>query len=504
MKNVVKGFLLCLCLVLSLSLLMACGGGNGEQESQTDTQTVETVGETAAETVADTDTEAATEADTAPFFVEETWADMLAKALNNKGKQAVYASDEKYHTVMDDVPMDQVAVLKNDGSNYFVSYVVDGEELIGYTILQDKAYMNIFTQKEYFFMTEDQHAELLLDMGLVEDENAEIDRYVYTADSFTGLTGVVNADGSVSITVTGVSEDVMTELSDADYDAENFVQTLDSYVAVIDAEGRLAALNYQVTFSYDYEADGATVSTTGVSKVEGMYTYADVVIEAPENTGEYMLTTFNVYMGYEPDGIIAAAQGMPLDADAYTLDASAEDYDVETQYGYLQAYPACYQDKTFTLVGTICTEDGTYFTLQLLSEGMDTILPLEFPEGAPLPNNGDKVTITATFAQVDETCEGANFLCFAMQVKDMTTSSDAPAGDGEDTPQGTFMYVNVNSTLNVRTGPGTEYEVIGSFTRGVRIDVLEIANGWAKIVYAEGADGIGYVSASYIIETQPV
>ena len=548
MKNTFKVILLILCLSLSFVLLTACFGDEETAETTVDTADVVTGEVTQASTEADAVTEATTEAlseattqavtevatqavtevatqavtEAATEVVTEaiaeieteavaesetldeaTLKDMLANAYNISDKQPILDATGRYITVTDDVTEVQNTRIKKDGSNFFMSYAMDGEEMVGYTLLQDTAYVNIFGTKEYFLMTADQRAELLVDMDLVEDENTEIIEYIYTAEDFNGLTGVVNADGSVTITVPSVSEDVMSQLVFTDSDAINLMQTLDSYVVVIDPEGRLVSVTYQVTVSYDYEADGATVSVRIVSQAENTYAYADVVIQEPENQAEYMRTTFDVYMGYAPDAMIAAAWGLALDADSYTLDASNQMYDVERQYELISTYPGCYANKTFTIVGYMVAPEGDTATYIKLTEDSGDFIALVFSEGVQAPADGEQIQIVATFVQVDDTCEGANFLCFAMQVTEVEVLS-ADQGD-EDIPQGTFMYVNtVTSPLRVRTGPSTDYEIIGSLPRGTRIDVLSIADGWATIVFAEGADGIGYVSASYISETQPV
>lgn len=50
-------------------------------------------------------------------------------------------------------------------------------------------------------------------------------------------------------------------------------------------------------------------------------------------------------------------------------------------------------------------------------------------------------------------------------------------------------------TLNVRTGPGTNYSTCGSLSRGSTIYVISSNNGWAKIVYG---NSVAYVSTGYI------
>lgn len=50
-------------------------------------------------------------------------------------------------------------------------------------------------------------------------------------------------------------------------------------------------------------------------------------------------------------------------------------------------------------------------------------------------------------------------------------------------------------TLNVRAGAGTNFDKIGTLSRGTEIKVLEVLSGWYKI---EFNGGVGYVSAAYI------
>ena len=42
--------------------------------------------------------------------------------------------------------------------------------------------------------------------------------------------------------------------------------------------------------------------------------------------------------------------------------------------------------------------------------------------------------------------------------------------------------VNVRTYLNLRTGPGTDYTVIGRLLNGAEVKVLEESNGWYKVL----------------------
>lgn len=80
------------------------------------------------------------------------------------------------------------------------------------------------------------------------------------------------------------------------------------------------------------------------------------------------------------------------------------------------------------------------------------------------------------------------------------TSSAQPRGI-------TFKVVTEGGNLNVRSGPGTNYSVIGQFANGSLLDMLYVGpicpNGW-EYVYGDdchtGERISGYVSSQYIIQ----
>ena len=57
--------------------------------------------------------------------------------------------------------------------------------------------------------------------------------------------------------------------------------------------------------------------------------------------------------------------------------------------------------------------------------------------------------------------------------------------------------INTNSTkaLNVRSGAGTSYSIIGSVKNGEEVQVQEVLNGWCKIRYGSS---YGYISSEYV------
>ena len=66
-------------------------------------------------------------------------------------------------------------------------------------------------------------------------------------------------------------------------------------------------------------------------------------------------------------------------------------------------------------------------------------------------------------------------------------------------PAETVGLVTASPNLNVRSGPGTGYQRIGSLSYGAQVAVLNSASGWYQVLYASGGTAVtGWVSADYI------
>lgn len=109
-------------------------------------------------------------------------------------------------------------------------------------------------------------------------------------------------------------------------------------------------------------------------------------------------------------------------------------------------------------------------------------------------SEGTKVTI---LSQSDgwykiRLSNGTTGYCSAEYIKVSSSggSSDQPSGGSTGT-------VNVSSSLNVRSGPGTSYSVVASLSNNAKVTVLKKeSNGWYYIRTASGKTG--YVSGEYI------
>lgn len=56
-----------------------------------------------------------------------------------------------------------------------------------------------------------------------------------------------------------------------------------------------------------------------------------------------------------------------------------------------------------------------------------------------------------------------------------------PVKPEEHNTMNKVMYVTANSGLNIRSGSGTGYSIVGSLSRNAQVTVYEMSNGWARI-----------------------
>ena len=82
------------------------------------------------------------------------------------------------------------------------------------------------------------------------------------------------------------------------------------------------------------------------------------------------------------------------------------------------------------------------------------------------------------------------------QYVDKNSTSQGSSSNFEDTSiAGKIGTVNTSS-LNVRSGAGTSYSIIGSLSKGSTVEIISSSNGWYKIKRSNGSNG--WVSSQYI------
>ena len=112
-------------------------------------------------------------------------------------------------------------------------------------------------------------------------------------------------------------------------------------------------------------------------------------------------------------------------------------------------------------------------------------------------HNGDKVTVTgSTDGWYAISYDGGTGYVSSAYITKSDGSETTSTPGGDEDAEG---YV-IASALNVRSGPGTNYNILGKLYSGDLVEILGSSNGWYKIVYDSGE---GYVSAEYVQKGAP-
>ena len=108
-------------------------------------------------------------------------------------------------------------------------------------------------------------------------------------------------------------------------------------------------------------------------------------------------------------------------------------------------------------------------------------------------SNGANVEIVETSGSWYKIKYGSGYGYISKDYVTVSSSSNSGSTNTTTMQSGT---VKVNGALNVRSGAGTNYSVIGSLSNGAKVEIVETSGSWYKIKYGSG---YGYVSKDYIL-----
>ena len=122
-------------------------------------------------------------------------------------------------------------------------------------------------------------------------------------------------------------------------------------------------------------------------------------------------------------------------------------------------------------------------------------------------SNGDEIIVDSLsdgWAHILDEDGSASQYCSAdylTRIRDYTGENEADEPDENDEPDEPFVpgvyQVKVDTTLSVRSGPGTSYPIVGILSNGDEIVVDELEDGWAHLM--DTSNGTGrYCSMDYL------
>ena len=117
-------------------------------------------------------------------------------------------------------------------------------------------------------------------------------------------------------------------------------------------------------------------------------------------------------------------------------------------------------------------------------------------------SNGAKVEIVETSGSWYKIKYGSGYGYVSKDYVTVSSSNNSGSTDSGNSNNGNNSStttqsgtIKVNGGLNVRSGAGTSYSVIGSLSNGAKVEIVETSGSWYKIKYGSG---YGYVSKDYV------
>ena len=261
---------------------------------------------------------------------------------------------------------------------------------------------------------------------------------------------------AVNATVTGGSAINVRSGPGTDYSRVTMVAE-GKRVAILDRDGNWYRVSFDGTTGYilsDYVAadgSGTPAKTTPAKTVDTSVGNATV------SGGD----TINVRSGPGTNysRVARVSQGKRV-----TLLAKADDW-----------LKVSFDSTTGYILGDYLTPDN----------GVLAALPAADPTPAPAPSsNASDAPATPDAPAVP-----------AMASASATEASSAKSSGGE--PYSAYI---TGGTINVRSGPGTEYERVALVSTGKKLDVVGEENGWFKVSFGSTT---GYVLGDYVTDEEP-
>ena len=158
-------------------------------------------------------------------------------------------------------------------------------------------------------------------------------------------------------------------------------------------------------------------------------------------------------------------------------------------------------NKNYVMAGMLATAVAIPLsdtTTSHASEIRTTTVRVHFRTGAG--TNYSSMGILDKGVKVSYISESGNWTKVEYDSKTGYICSDyLEKGESNATPTST-MYTTPEIGLNLRKGPGTNYSVIRTLSKGTAVTVHSSSNGWSKI----SVNGVeGYVSTSFLSSTNP-
>lgn len=213
-------------------------------------------------------------------------------------------------------------------------------------------------------------------------------------------------------------------------------------------------------------------------------TAAAIVVSSSKGT--ILPTTMaNLFVdnGYRTAGSGTAWAAFSFTADYFGFDEYHSTGNYNTAMNYLKKKESNGASKYYAVVSCgsgLFTTGGHYIVIMSLDDDTLKIYDPYLYSGKFNTASRKKANVRVSGNNVY--VSKSNFKKYANVKNYFIFSNDQGAGNTSSSSSKKYTrYVDVNTSLNVRKGPGTNYSIVDSLTDGEKVTVYETKNGWSRI-----------------------
>lgn len=503
-----KKLLIALSLILCLSLVLVACGKNKNNEDETEKSTKkdpaeisETTGEEtepneSEETSSEKKTESTTEKSSETTSEATTTDEDEILEFMSRVDKAMEEIEHFQLTEITDTYMDgesmgaEKTVTRFDG---YYAHIANysGDQLVSYMYLIDN--LLLYNDGEYY-------NDVVINLSENELNYFLSEMVMQTSEEDGGYEEILSSFKSVKFNDNSIGGyDLCLEEP-----TEEFLASLGAELADMGVE--ISNISYLFSFNSDYTCNAIVVEMTMsmmgmefTSTTTESYDYEEFYLdgEVQNNFDGYTVVEFEDVFGYI-DTSYGKDIGLDVDSDNYTLDYNNEDR-LSRQIVFLESFADEYLGKTFTLYGTVLSEEGVY-GIDILGAYYD----ISFADGVTPLDNGTLACLTGKLVSGIYEYEGVEYPVYYFEITSASAITEA------DIPEGGYLpwvaYVTARS-LNVRATPdfsSSANNKVGVLSADTEIKIVGFIDPkYCMIEYhwetADGQSGeYAYVSLAYL------
>ncbi len=272
-------------------------------------------------------------------------------------------------------------------------------------------------------------------------------------------------------------------------ETESETQKLITSVEYTSKDGTVKITLPDNTWKVTQDADEMRVFSSG----------SDAMINIVHASTESAMKTLSIQTTKE--ALDAALTKQYSDANAYEIQSfESKKVDNVDVYRYVVKYNATARMWAYSVTYGIVASDQAYVITGTVTEDNATLLKAVEDSVDSFTVLKDEELKNITAASLRETAAGTGETTASTDKTTPDTNTTSSEESSSLAAYGSTVTMYASDIVNVRSGPGTDSEIVGGFSLGDAVSVVGETNGW----YQVSANGVtGYIRKDLLSSTQP-